>query len=382
MIDPNPVLAARAPDGGPIAHRMRAKPNGILRHFVEINGRWVVIARRRSGIGRPRRRVESGLEADGMVSDFAEKLRLTAAFLGCASHKDLCAAFHRVNPNTDFVLGRSYKWTRGRAVPRSARVYEDWAGVLDIGRPVAWLANCTLEEFIDELCAHAPETSRGALLTRAGMRDDDLPVADDHSYLCGAYASYSHAQSLYFRGRIVRGMLVIEQAAGPAELTATYSQTLLAGRTHGSGRVLLFGRAMCFQLPAPNVGMAPLFFSLYLPTPPASVLAGVMCSTAAIDPSGQPPYAVRIVLVRVPPSAIAGLEASNRYLNPAEPLSRDLAEIGAVAGDPPPDGLDELLATVLRRSEPDGQLRLPVEDYERLTQVFDRSLIETAFVGG
>lgn len=32
--------------------------------------------------------------------------------------------------------------------------------------------------------------------------------------------------------------------------------------------------------------------------------------------------------------------------------------------------------------EANGQLQLPAEDYVRLTQVFDRSLIETAFAGG
>jgi hypothetical protein len=315
-----------------------------------------------------------------MARHFAEKLRLTAAVLGCASQKDLCAAFLRVNPNTDFALQRSYKWIRGRALPRSARVYEDWAKVLAIGQSATWLASCTLEELIEALCARDPGTSRAALLARAGLPEHGPAAGADDSYLCGAYACYSHAQSPYFRGRIVRGALIVEPAGRPAAaLGATYAQALPTGRAHASGAVLLFGRAMCLDLRAPSAGMAPLFFSLYLPIPPASVLAGVMCGTTALDPSGQPPYATRIVMVRVPPPAAAGLEASNRYIDAAmDPLSRDLAALGVLDGDTPPEALDALLAEVLSAGGGNGHLRLPAEDYARLTQVFDRLLIESA----
>ena len=44
-----------------------------------------------------------------MVRDLACKLRVTAALLGCASQKDLCARFHEVNAGTTFELDRSYK---------------------------------------------------------------------------------------------------------------------------------------------------------------------------------------------------------------------------------------------------------------------------------
>jgi hypothetical protein len=56
------------------------------------------------------------------VRDLAAKLRITAALFGCASQKDRCARFHRVNPGSTFDLDRSYKWMQGRAQPRSARV--------------------------------------------------------------------------------------------------------------------------------------------------------------------------------------------------------------------------------------------------------------------
>ena len=103
-----------------------------------------------------------------MVRDFGAKLRITAAVLGCASQKDLCARFREVNPGTTFELDRSYKWMQGRALPRSARLYEDWAALLGTGRPVAWLQSCTVDEFLELVCDRH-EVSREALVARAGL---------------------------------------------------------------------------------------------------------------------------------------------------------------------------------------------------------------------
>ena len=72
-----------------------------------------------------------------MVRDFGAKLRITAAALGCASQKDLCARFREANPGTIFELDRSYKWMQGRALPRSVGLYEDWAALLGTGRSIA-----------------------------------------------------------------------------------------------------------------------------------------------------------------------------------------------------------------------------------------------------
>ena len=100
--------------------------------------------------------------------DLAAKLRITAAVLGCASQKDLCARFHEVNPATIFELDRSYKWMQGRALPRSARVYEDWARVLGTTSPITYLQSCTVEEFLDLVCDRH-KMSRDALAARAGI---------------------------------------------------------------------------------------------------------------------------------------------------------------------------------------------------------------------
>jgi hypothetical protein len=38
---------------------------------------------------------------------------------------------------------------QGRAQPRSARVYQDWATLLGTDRPISYLQSCTIDEFLD-----------------------------------------------------------------------------------------------------------------------------------------------------------------------------------------------------------------------------------------
>ena len=91
-----------------------------------------------------------------MAQHVDRKLCLTAAVLGAVSRKDLAAAFRRVNPGTPFDLERSHKWLQGRAQPRDARLYDDWAVLLAIGRPGAWIAGCGIEDFVDALISRGP----------------------------------------------------------------------------------------------------------------------------------------------------------------------------------------------------------------------------------
>jgi hypothetical protein len=174
--------------------------------------------------------------------DVAAKLRVTATLLGCASQKEFCAAFRHANPRTEFDLGRSYKWIQGRFLPRSPRVYEDWAGVLGMDRSADWIASCTLDAFVEALCArHAVD--RTALLRHAGLdngRGAPSAAGAAEDYLCGAYACYSLAQSPYYGGRLIRGTLTIEPAArraaggggtsSPADRAPARSVRLMAGR--------------------------------------------------------------------------------------------------------------------------------------------------------
>jgi hypothetical protein len=260
------------------------------------------------------------------VRDLPEKLRATLALLGLGGQKELCAAFRHVNPATDFDLDRSYKWMQGRTLPRSPRVYEDWARVLELERPGSWIAACSLEEFLEAATARHPAAR--ATLGRAAAAPALLPPSGPDGYLLGRYATYSHAQSPYYRGRLIRGSLLIELAARRAEgMVATYGQSLVVGAVAASGQVLSLGGSLCLDLRVPSAGVAPVFLSLFHPTPPGSALAGMMCATTAIDPAGQPPYATRIVLLRLRPDQRP--EGSNRYLEAgAASLPEDLAQLG------------------------------------------------------
>ncbi len=142
--------------------------------------------------------------------DFAEKLRLTAAALRCASHKDLCARFRTVNPTTQCDIERLHKWIQGRAQPRSPQVYDDWAKVLGTQRSGAWLISSSLAEFSAELSAlsgtpiadlHRIDAVRTCAAPRAGV----LALLGGAMAPCGNFACYSHAWSPHFRGKLLRG---------------------------------------------------------------------------------------------------------------------------------------------------------------------------------
>lgn len=309
----------------------------------------------------------------GPTHDIAAKLRITAAFLGCAGQKDLCAAFRRVNPATDFDLERSYKWMQGRSLPRSARVYEDWSTLVSLDQGGGWIAACTQDEFVAALCRRHG-LREADLLARAGMAQAaSAGMAEANgSYLCGVYAGYSHAQSPYYRGRLLRSTLQIADAPRRADgLLATYSQALPIGRASAHGPVLLHGRAMCLDLRVPEQdGLAPVFCSFFRPSPPASLLMGMMCGTVAVHPGGQPPYATRIALLRVPPSAVPVVEETNRYLDDAPAsLAEDLEAL-----DLPGMEIAETLSRLLRPApESGGADQIPPEEYAALAALCDRA---------
>jgi predicted ATPase len=314
------------------------------------------------------------------VRDFASKLRITAALLGCTSQKDFCARFYQVNPGTTFDLDRSYKWMQGRAQPRSARVYEDWAALLGTSSPIAQLQSCTVDEFLDLVC-DLHKVSRDALVARAGLGPAPGPQAAEPEpqdalpgrHLAGVYACYSHAWSPYFEGRLIRGTLAIEETEGasPAML-ATYAESVALGRVEVRGQVTVSGRWVHIDLARPV--QFRLAMNLFLPGPLASVLAGVMSGTSWVDTDPQP-AATRIVMVRIPGATAAALDASNRYLDPAaEPLSGELAALGLPIAEPAE--LDALLAGFLAAHRPSGYLKVGADEYSRLAQAIDRLMLQ------
>lgn len=262
--------------------------------------------------------------ADGLPA----KLRVTQELLGCASRKELCARFREVNPRTEFDLERSHKWMQGRARPRSARVYEDWARLLGTDRTPSWLVACSVDAFIEEVvqifAADPP-----ALRRRAGIEGERVATGADGRgtthYVCGAYAAYSRAWSPYYPDHAIRGSLLI--APGKASrFAARYREDLPSGPVELAGTALLVGRVLHIELHEAGSG-APFYVSVLLSGRPASVLSGV-CSGATLAGPDPLPATSRIVLIRAP-EGIGGLERSNGYLR-LEPaaVGGNLATLG------------------------------------------------------
>ena len=313
--------------------------------------------------------------------DLAEKLRLTADLLGCASQKDLCAAFFAVNPATEFSLDRSYKWLQGRAQPRSGRIYEDWVKLLGLPCSPGWIASCSVREFASALGERHGEDAE-ALLARlassnpAAQAMSGAPAADNG--LCGSYACFSYAQSPYYHGQLIRSALKIEARAAGG-LTATYSQVIAPGLVQLRGPVHSNRRALAITLVETPPDIPPAFIMLFQPTPPVSVLTGMLCCTVAVHPGNQPPYATRFVAVRVPPSAEAPLAASSGYIDPREqhPVSNDLRRLGLPIKH---DGsVEACVLSVLqgRSNGPPGSDQVPQADYTALARALDQFWLES-----
>ncbi|WP_237216666.1 hypothetical protein [Falsiroseomonas oryziterrae] len=312
------------------------------------------------------------------MSDFATKLRLTSAVLGCNGHKDLCARFRAVNPDTHFDLERAQKWFQGRSLPRSAGVYDDWAKVLGSTRSGVWLAASSVEAFVAELCALFSVTPRQlqdrlALQGRPGTTAPPDPPALGSRYLAGEYACYSLAWSPYFLGQVIRGALTLDAQRGKSGIfAATYRETLLGRAIEFRGEATAVGRTLHLSLRHAEEGSSPLFMSLLLPGPPASALCGVMSGATLIGPDAQP-SATRILVVRVPERA----DASNRYLAP-EPgaVADDLEALGLDLASPAE--LDALALGFLDSGGAGGPLQVDAAVQARFAAILDRAYLGAA----
>lgn len=271
--------------------------------------------------------------------DFDAKLRMTAAVLACTSRKELVGHFHRVNRSSQCTLDRLHKWLQGRSLPRSAEVLQDWASILGSQHDGAWLAGCSLTEFANELAILFGRDTNELLGSEAfagrGTRTAQPagaaePRMSGVRFLCGSYACYSQSWSPYARGQLIRGSLVI--APGQREgLTATYSESLMNQTVRLSGSPIVARRSIFMTLIEPG-GEIPIFFALFLPRPPASILTGILAGATFVSPEPEP-SASRIVMVRVPASD--ALEATNRYLTPQRGIvSADLANLKLIPKAP------------------------------------------------
>jgi hypothetical protein len=320
---------------------------GILWQFVEIP--WKV----RLGAG-------DGTSALSIAID--RKLMLTAALLGAVGRKDLAAAFRRANPATTFDLARAHKWLQGRARPRDSGLYDDWAAVLGLDRPGSWVAACSLDEFVDALCARGP-MPREVLLQRAAAFGGTSGRAPE---LHGRYVCYSHAWSPYFRGRLIRGELVFGVAGDGRRVGARYTEYLPTRTIRFDGAVTRTERAIYLDLRAPD-GVHVLL-CLFRANPPWSVLGGLMCGATVIGPDSQP-SATRIVMVRLP-DASAAVPDDDPYLPPGASIAGDLERLGMGLRD------RDLVETAIRRFIEDGPAggldQIGPDAYKALVDLFDR----------
>ena len=249
-----------------------------------------------------------------MAHELPAKLRVTQELLGCNSRKEFCARFRELNPRTEFDLERSHKWMQGRAKPRSARVYDDWARLLGTERSASWLVACTLDAFFDEVCqifaADPVDLKRRAGIDEQGGTLARVGGAAIH-YLCGDYVAYSHAWSPYFHEQLIRGSLQIEPGKGN-RFAARYRETFPSGQVELTGAANLVGRVLHLELHEAGSG-APFYISVLLSGRPASMLSGVASGATLAGPDPLP-SATRIVLIRVPDSRAVEIDRSNGYL--------------------------------------------------------------------
>ncbi|MER9306872.1 hypothetical protein NKJ06_19770 [Mesorhizobium sp. M0293] len=304
-----------------------------------------------------------------MAQHIAQKLRLTSALLGTVTRKDLAAAFRAVNPKTAFDLGRADKWLQGRAQPREHSVYDDWAKLLRLEQPGAWIADCDLPHFTAAIAArHGVDSA--VLERRAGTQFDTSTGHDERSLvfaLTGTYACYSRAWSPYYRGQIIKGILSIETGPGLHGLTATYREALPTGQLVLGGPVTPAKRALYVHLKEAG-GDAQFFISLLPQSQPGSVLGGYMCGTGIIGPEALPSL-TRILIVRLRDPA-PGATSWGGYLLSDQSISEDLGSLGISIEQP--EQVDRQLIRFLMGGSDGGVHQVPPAEFRAILDVFDR----------
>ncbi len=202
-----------------------------------------------------------------------------------------------------------------------------------------------------------------------------LPAAAEpasHSTLRGSFACYSHAWSPAFEGRIIRGSLVIDSPPGsPSAMTAVYMESLphRAVPLRHRGDVAFSDRIMYLDLVDAAADSRALLAFL-CPNAPASALLGVMCGRVFHHPNAELAVA-RILAVRVPSGNPDVLATSNRYLDSADSLSRDLRDLGLELS--PSATLDSLFRDFLRGASPAGLFRVTVAENHAVNVAIDKA---------
>jgi hypothetical protein len=335
----------------------RTERHGFLCLFLE-DWRWKS-TEQRIGV--------SGREID-------QKLRLTAAVLGAVTRKDLAAAFRRINPATQFDVERANKWLQGRARPRGRQVYDDWAKLLDVGRPGQWIAECDVDAFLDALCARH-DCDRNALLRqkedaqrrREAAAGGNGAQPDLAARLAGTYVSYSHATSPYFRGRLICGELSVHATPAQPRLAATYVQNLPTGVMKIHGAVAVYRRTLSVEFIHREFDER-YSMCLIRPMLPVSVIAGHFSGVTFINPETEL-TTTRVVLIRLP-RTFSG-RSGGAYLPADASLAADLAALGLPLRDPA--DVEQRLRAFLMHGHDRGIDQIDWNQYRALTELFDRN---------
>ncbi|MFO1082043.1 MAG: hypothetical protein U1E23_15605 [Reyranellaceae bacterium] len=312
-----------------------------------------------------------------MAQDIDRKLRLTAALLGTATRKDLAGAFRRVNPQTVFDVTRADKWLQGRARPREGQLYEDWSKVLELDRSGRWVSDCPFEEFVEAVASRHrrdPDDLRRAADAPASRANPEAPGLS----LAGTYVAYSHAWSPYFRGQLIRGSIVVGASGRGDRPSARYSEVLPTGPMELDGTVAVDKRTIRIEVYDPTRISQYLIFALFPPTPPVSVLGGLMFGTTLIGPDAQPSVS-RVVMVRLPEPS-SRLQSEESYLPADASLAEDLLALGLPIHEPA--AVDRCLARFLGDGGGHGMDQVPASGYRELIELFDRAWLTRARGGG
>lgn len=290
------------------------------------------------------RREDSGAPAvsgSSERSELSRKLQLTTIALGCPTSKELCARFAAVNPNTAFTAQNAYKWLRGKATPRLASVYDDWARVLGDEFTGAFVAASSFEEFAEHvrLRHRVPEAAIAKLSAPppaepvSGNGADDqagslVPLVWQSSHvLCGRYLAISFAWSRGEAGRLILGSMDITPSQdGPPE--ARYTEFLFGQRVPMVGQISGDGRAAQSVLQC-TFSRRLYFLALQVPSPPANIVGGILAGCALHDPNTRA-ITGRMVLVR-DRSGLATPQHTVDYLDATvEALEVEIANLGYV----------------------------------------------------
>src|SRR5690554_796798 len=237
------------------------------------------------------------------VVAIGSKLELTATATGCLTRKELCAAFARVNPNTQLTLQNSYNWIRGRSHPRSFSLYEDWAAVLRLPEGPHFIMSSSLEEFARVLgerfdLPQAILTPLGVearlRLSSSELQGNDGGPWHNRALLEGSFLAFSLAWSPTQRDRLLIGSARIGSRNGV--FTLRYFEQILGDHVPFEGTCSLDGRTAQAVLRC-DANEALFFMTLHLPPVPGNLAAGLFAGNAVYDPDSQP-TASAILFVR------------------------------------------------------------------------------------